>query len=148
MIVCGGQQPTARAHIHKTDCGRMPLPVATKLKPQSKMIVLDGKKKVHGHLNAYRGLGGWHGTKRRGRRGRGERGRRQGGRLGGSGAVASGNGGGTRPRPGRLSVGGAPACPAQRARSGEAYTVQVGWAARETGRNFALVFFPFPSVLQ
>jgi len=35
--------PRRRAHIQKTDCGRMPLSVATKLQLQSKMIVLDGK---------------------------------------------------------------------------------------------------------
>jgi hypothetical protein len=101
-------------------------------------------EKVPGYLNAYRGLGGWHGKKRRGRRGRGGRGRGQGGGLGGSGAVASGNGDGTRPLPGRLSVGGAPACPVQRARSAEAQR----WVAATSERKRAkicpyLCFWPY-----
>ena len=86
--------------------------------------------------NAYRGRGGWRGRKRKGRPGRAERERRPGGGLGGSGASASGNGGGIQPRPGQLSVGGAPACPAPRAlRRG------VETAPRESDRKFTLFVF-------
>ena len=115
------------------------LPVAAALQFKSKMIVLNwGKVRISSLFvwNAYRGRGGWRGRKRRGRPDRAERGRRPGGGLGGSGASASGNSGGIRPRPGQLSVGGAPACPAPRAlRRG------VETAPRESDRKFTLFVF-------
>ena len=112
------------------------LPVAAALQFKSKMIVptsKSGKVRISSMFvwNAYRGRGGWRGRKRRGRPDRAERGRRPGGGLGGSGASASGNSGGIRPRPGQLSVGGAPACPAPRTlRRG------VETAPRESSRKF------------
>ena len=66
---------------------------------------------------AYRGKGGWSGRRRRGMRGRGARGRRRGGGVGGIGAAAVANGGGSRPRPGRMSAGGAPASAPHAARA-------------------------------
>ena len=134
--VWGCHQPTphGRAHPERADCYRANFTSCSSIAIQKQNdSSKSGKVRISSMFvwNAYRGRGGWRGRKRRGRPDRAERGRRPGGGLGGSGASASGNSGGIRPRPGQLSVGGAPACPAPRTlRRG------VETAPRESSRKF------------